>query len=265
MLSHYTWGQFGLFILLLVVLYYMVVGFIYYRDELSSLLTPGKKRMKGQTADAAQPAPPALVRPTSAFRQEENRGPKSITDIPTNEEEPENGAVQNLPTPSEPLVGGKLPNSTATIIGFDNSADATDTVNEAAVDTATHEEQELDAERTEEEDHANEQLAAIIRQRAHEASIDLDCAEVAYEITHEVASEPLADFTEPMASMLDITQVEEEPLVEAESLADYLAQIQAGVKLPVPMALDGTTLEAQLILLTAESAHELTLLFGEEA
>ena len=31
MLSAYSWGQFGLFVLVVVVLYYLVVGLLYYR------------------------------------------------------------------------------------------------------------------------------------------------------------------------------------------------------------------------------------------
>ncbi|UOQ75178.1 hypothetical protein [Hymenobacter cellulosilyticus] len=69
MLSAYSWSQFGLFILALVLLYYLVVGLLYYRQELTGLLS--SRRKSGSPALTANAtgvvAPPALVRPTSAF------------------------------------------------------------------------------------------------------------------------------------------------------------------------------------------------------
>ena len=102
MLSAYSWGQFGLFVLVAVPLYYLVVGLLYYRAELTARLTPGKKVVGGQLAGVggSAVAPPSLVRPTSAFVQATPAATKTraAAEGADASERPEAGADQNLPT-----------------------------------------------------------------------------------------------------------------------------------------------------------------------
>lgn len=263
MLSQYTWGQFILFVLVLVVLYYLGVGWLYYRDELRALLTPGKKGAASQLAGAAISSAPPLVRPTSAFGKP--------TPNPTDSEQEEGeepapeGAAQNLPTTTEAVVTGELPDSTAAATGLDDSAAESGPMDSAAALAADSEEQ-LDEDRTEEEDQADEQLANLVRQAAHQMPAEEEGATVAYEPSPTTVIEPLATFEELIASPQDIVPVLDTPLCEAGSLAEYIAQIMGGAEehTAVPAALAGTDLEAQLLARTNEHAHELTLLFGDD-
>ncbi|WP_460557685.1 hypothetical protein [Hymenobacter daeguensis] len=167
MLSAYSWGQFGLFVLVVVVFYYLVVGLLYYRAELTTLLTPGKKtagvRLAGVGGTAA--APPSLPSgPTSAFVKA-TLAATEIREEADDAERPKAGADQNLPAAAEPLVSGTLPDSTGTATGHDESTGDTTPMEATAV--AGDEGQLQDENRTEEADQTNEHLAALVRREAH--------------------------------------------------------------------------------------------------
>ena len=270
MLSAYSWSQFGLFALVLVILYYLVVGLLYYRAELSALLSAGRKGVGGQLVGAggSAVAPPALVRPTSAFVKATpaaTEAPKTADDDP---ERPEAGANQNLPTSAEPLVSGALPASTGTATGHDESTSDT-----APVDTATGDEaQALDETRTEETDQADEHLAALVRREAQSISADSADEQPAGALEPEPVNqalqldgyEPLATFEEPVALLLDIVSAQPAQLVAAASVAEYLTLLQAGQQPALPVELAGTTLAEQMAQQMAMNNAELDDLFGPD-
>lgn len=175
MLSQYTWGQFFLFVVVLLVLYYLVVGLLYYRDELTSMLKgkkPAGPQLAGAGAGTSAGSPPALVRAKSAFVTSPT-APGSAAGAAATAAAPEDGAADNLPEASAAVVGGELPSSTATATGRDDSTDDEGPMDAAsAVAGATDEAAAMDADREEQADRPNEALAAIIRQKAHEMQPD---------------------------------------------------------------------------------------------
>jgi hypothetical protein len=253
MLSAYTWSQFGLFILALLLLYYLVVGLLYYRQELTDLLSSGRKPgSRALAADAAGiVAPPPLVRPTSAFAP--SAGEAATVDGDAETESTEAGAVENLPNAAEPVVGGKLPDSTAAATGQDESTE------EARPFEATHhaqpEAQLQDEARTEEADQADERLAELVRQQMPSQQVEEELPPTTPVLEPETIPaeplvsgyEPLATFDEPVASLLDIITAEPaSQLVAADSVSEYIARLQAGQNPPLPAALQGSCLAEQM-------------------
>jgi len=273
MLSAYSWGQFGLFVLVVVVLYYLVVGLLYYRVELTGLLTPGKKMAGAQLAGTAGSAvaPPSLVRPTSAFVKATPAATEAQAEA-DNAASPEAGADQNLPAAAEPLVSGALPDSTGTATGHDEST--SDTAPMEATATAGDEAQAQDENRTEEADQADEHLAALVRREAHNLPVEPIAVTTAVGGALEPETvqlplvadgyEPLATFEEPVASRLDIAPVGLPKLVSAASVAEYLTLLQAGQQPAPPVELAGTTLAEQMAQQMALNHAELDDLFGPD-
>jgi len=276
MLSAYSWGQFGLFILVVVILYYLVVGLLYYRVELTALLTPGKKTAGAQLAGAGGvAAPPSLVRPTSAFVKATPAATETLEEA-DDAETPEAGADQNLPAAAEPLVSGALPDSTGTATGTATGHDEStgDTALMEAMAAAGDEAQVLDENRTEVADQADEYLAALVRREAHNLPMKPGTAEAAVDQALEPETvqlplvadgyEPLASFEEPVASRLDIAPVDPPRLVAAASVAEYLTLLQAGQQPAPPVELAGTTLAEQMAQQMALNHAELDNLFGPD-
>ncbi|MBF9144466.1 hypothetical protein [Hymenobacter properus] len=273
MLSAYSWGQFGLFVLVVVVLYYLVVGLLYYRVELTALLTPGKKMAGAQLAGVggSAAAPPLLVRPTSAFVKA-TPGVTEVREDADDAERTEAGADQNLPAAAEPLVSGVLPDSTGTATGHDEST--SDTAPMEATAAAGDEAQVQDENRTEEADQADEHLAALVRRESHNPLPDSMAADAQVEGALEPETvqlplvadgyEPLASFEEPVASRLDIAPVDPPRLVAAASVAEYLTLLQAGQQPAPPVELAGTTLAEQMAQQMALNHAELDDLFGPD-
>lgn len=301
MLSQYTWGQFFLFIGVVVAVYYVVIGLLYYQDELSALLK-GKKVAPKATPSAG---PAALVRTTSAF------GPaaKVAAAAPAAqaEVEPASGAAENLPGPVELLVTGSLPDSAAAI-GSDESAGKATDADTSSLDEPAEVRDDEDSP-SETLDEADEQLAAMIRAAATATAaapdegvmndddddlpsyavaqqengeplienisqtgsnietrrgIDGVEAEIVYQPVVADTSDLFAVFDERLASPLDILPVVQEPLFEAESLAAFLAQVQRGEKPAIPDELRGTSLVEEMADLTQQNNAELFALFGQE-
>lgn len=273
MLSAYSWGQFGLFVLVVVPLYYLVVGLLYYRAELTARLAPGKKVGGGQLAGlgGSAVAPPSLVRPTSAFVKATPAATEAREDA-DDAERPEAGADQNLPAAAEPLVSGALPDSTGTATGHDEST--SDTALMEATAAASDEAQAQDENRNEEADQADEHLAALVRREAHNLPPDSRAADAPVEGALEpetvqqsllpVSYEPLATFDVPVASRLDIAPVDPPRLVAAASVAEYLTLLQAGQQPAPPVELAGTTLAEQMAQQMALNHAELDDLFGPD-
>lgn len=306
MLSQYTWGQFIVFVLVLLVLYYVVVGFLYYRDDIADMLkgrkSPGAQ-LAGAGAGTPAAGPPSLVRAKSAFVTSPTATESAAGAAAATADAPENGAADNLPEASAAVVGGELPSSTATATGRDDSTDDDGPMNAASVVAgATDEAVAMDADREEQADRPNEELAAIIRLKAHQMQpdkpaagsdegeeenspaaiaknntdgsnietkrtlVDVTTVEpvTAYQPAIAESYEPLADFNEPVASPSDVAPVEDEELYAVDSLAAYISRVQAGEKPAFPVALVGTNLEEQMALFTTTNTNELTDLFGAE-
>lgn len=320
MLSQYSWGQFFVFVLVLLVLYYLVVGFLYYRDDFSDLLK-GKKVSGGPQLAGAAPgttaaAPPSLVRPKSAFvatpTATESAAGTAEADATT--EAPEAGAAENLPEGAAAVVGGELPDSTARATGRDDSEDDGGPMDAAAsVAGATDEAIAADESRQEQEDRPNPQLEALIRRKAHQMPVDnteaeangvdkdgasttagqerlvedtnktdtnaeakhhaIEVSAIEPEIVYQPAVagsyEPLADFGEPLAEFeelvatkADVAPVEMEELFAVETVAAFVAQLQAGEQPQGPAALADTTLGKQWALRTKETSNEIASLFA---
>ena len=276
MLSAYSWGQFGLFVLVVVPLYYLVVGLLYYRVEFMALLTPGKKTAGGQLAGVggSAVAPPSLVRPTSAFVQATPAATKAraAAEVADASERPEAGADQNLPTAAEPLVSGALPDSTGTATGQDESTSETAPMDATAA--AGDEAQVRDENRTEAADHADEHLATLVRREAHNLLPEPVAADAAVGGPQGPGTvrlplvadgyEPLATFDVPVASRLDIAPVDPPKLVAAASVAEYLTLLQAGQQPAPPIELVGTILAQQMAQQMALNHAELDDLFGPD-
>ncbi|WP_426491348.1 hypothetical protein [Hymenobacter sp. 102] len=268
MLSAYSWSQFGLFMLVVVLLYYLVVGLLYYRTELASLLTNSKLGASRPLATVA--APPALVRPTSAFAPTQPAATAAAPQAPAAEE----GAAENLPPATESVMEGQLPASTATATGQDQSADDS-TPLDAAVASAEEQAAAQDQTRTEAPDQADERLAELVRREAnaevnppaaadHQPDELLD-AEPALQQRLPEGYEPLASFEEPVASPLDILTAGPAPqLVAAESVSEYIALLQAGQNPPAPAGLQGSCLAGQMAQHLEEYQAELAALFGAD-
>ncbi|MBT9395033.1 hypothetical protein KLP40_17840 [Hymenobacter sp. NST-14] len=266
MLSAYSWSQFGLFMLVVVLLYYLVVGLLYYRAELAPLLSLSK-RGAGSTPSPAT-APPALVRPTSAFAPPQPAAAVAAPEAMVEEE----GAAENLPPATESVVEGLLPASTATATGQDQSADDS-TPMDAASGSAEEQAAAQDQTRTEAPDHADERLAELVRREAHadadppavDQPAELLDAEPVRQEQLPAGYEPLASFEEPVASPLDIITAGPAPqLVAAESVSEYIALLQAGQNPPAPAGLQGTCLAGQMAQHLEEYQAELAALFGAD-
>ncbi|WP_201982573.1 hypothetical protein [Hymenobacter rubidus] len=257
----------------MVLLYYLVVGLLYYRVELTALLTPGKKMAGAQLAGVggSTVAPPSLVRPTSAFVKAMPAATEAREEA-DDAERPEAGADQNLPAAAEPLVSGALPDSTGTATGHDEST--SDTAPMEATAAAGDEAQAQDENRTEEADQADEHLAALVRREAHNlppesVAADTTAGGVLEPETVQLplvadGYEPLATFEEPVASRLDIAPVDPPRLVAAASVAEYLTLLQAGQQPAPPVELAGTTLAEQMAQQMAINNAELDDLFGPD-
>lgn len=295
MLNQYTWGDFALFVLVVVVLYYTVVGLLYYRQELGALFTRkggGGAQLAGATAGpgAAASGPPSLVRTTSAFVQATPTATESKEVVET----PDAGAAQNLPDGQAVAeVTGSLPDSTAAATGLDDGQSAAVPMDSAGgaetdVDTAA----EADEQRTEEIDKVDKDLAARVSQLAVEMpteeteqessdvieknnneSADIETistfahveAETAYSEASVNDGDLLFTFEQPIASSVDVVSVPTEQLFAATSVLDFIAQAQAGNRPALPAAIKETSLANLVADKVAESNAELNDLFGADS
>lgn len=295
MLNQYTWGDFALFVLVLVVVYYAVVGFMYYRQELGAFFTRkggGGAQLAGAGSAAAASGPPSLVRTTSAFVAATPTATESKEPV----EAPENvaGAVQNLPDGQEVAeVTGSLPDSTAAATGQDDGQAAAVPMDSAGgAETETDTAAQYDEQRTEALDEVDTRLAARARQLAVEmpteeteeepetiieknnnVGTDIETistvanveAETAYEQEAANDADLLYSFQEPIASPADVVPVAIEQLFAVTSVLEFIAQAQAGNRPAIPAAIQETSLASLVADRVAESNAELNDLFGADS
>jgi hypothetical protein len=285
MLSQYSWGQFFIFVLVLLIAYYGYVGMVYWRKELGSLLSGKKATRPQQVGPATASGPAPLVRTTSVFAA------APVVDEAA-ESEPTAGAAANLAEPSEPVVSGSLPSSTATATGNDAGQESSAPMETAAslVDAASTEQQQ-DETRVNELDEVDDNLVALLNNPAYQMPADSDSDnedsastvatenetspiesnEVSSDFSTAVYSTDENDFSDPLATLdfmfaspMDIVPASPESLPEAESLANFLKQVQSGQKPKVPAELVGTTLVEQFAEMTRQHNQELVDLFRSD-
>ncbi|MFD2719885.1 hypothetical protein ACFST9_14245 [Hymenobacter monticola] len=293
MLNQYTWGDFALFVLVVVTLYYLVVGFLYYRQELTDFLTRkgrGGAQLAGVGAASAASVPPSLVRTQSAFVVATPTATESKADVET--PEVEDGAASNLPDGQEVAeVTGSLPDSTAAATGLDDGESAAVPMDSAGgAETETDTAAEYDEQRTEELDEVDTELAARARQLAAQMPVeetngeeegvieknnneivDIETistfshveAETAYEHGSSTTGDLLYEFQEPIGSTADVLPAAEQ-LFSATSVVDFIAQARAGNRPAGPVALNETSLATLIADKVSASNQELNALFGED-
>ncbi len=293
MLNQYTWGDFALFVLVVVTLYYLVVGFLYYRQELTDFLNRkgrGGAQLAGVGAASAASVPPSLVRTQSAFVVATPTATESKADSET--PEVEDGAASNLPDGQEVAeVTGSLPDSTAAATGLDDGESAAVPMDSAGgAETETDTAAEYDEQRTEELDEVDNELAARARQLAAQMPVeetdgedesfieksnnetdDIETistfghveAETAYEHGSPTTGDLLYEFQEPIGSTADVLPAAEQ-LFSATSVVDFIAQARAGNRPAVPVALNETSLATLIADKVSASNQELNALFGED-
>lgn len=298
MLNQYTWGDFALFALCLVVLYYVVVGFMFYRNEIGSIFTRkggGGAQLTGvgpgAGPGAAAAGPPSLVRTTSAFAAATPTATESKAPL-----EIDAGAAQNLPDGQAVAeVIGSLPASTAAATGQDDGQSAAVPMDSAGgAETEADTAAEYDEQRTEELDEVDTELAARARQLAVEMPteesedeteqsgiieknnnesgiIETNSAFAHVEAEPAYIESPVNDtdllftFQEPIASPVDVVSVPTEQLFAATSVVEFIAQAQAGNRPAIPAAIKETSLANLVADKTAASTAELNDLFGADS
>ncbi|GGG59791.1 hypothetical protein [Hymenobacter glacieicola] len=294
MFNQYTWGDFALFVLVLVLVYYAVVGFLYYRQEIGSFFTQkggGGAQFVGAGPAAAASGPPPLVRTTSAFVAATPTATESRELV----EAPEGvaGAVQNLPDGQAVAeVNGSLPASTAAATGQDDGqAAAVMTGSAGGAETETDTAALDDEQRTEALDEVDKHLAARARQLAMEMptektqvelekviektnniGTDIETTSPVYHVEAETAYEQesvnetdmLYSFQKPIASPGDVVPVATEQLFTVTSVVEFIAQAQAGNRPAIPTAIRETTLASLVAGRVAENNAELSALFGAD-
>lgn len=263
MFSAYSWSQFGLFILVLVLLYYLTVGLLYYRTEIRSLLISGGKACRPTRAGNAvgMLVPPALVRPTSAFAPDAlATGVSTAEQAAAPTEGSATGAAHNLPPVAEPVVDGGLLAATATATGLDEGHGEAPL---PAARSASPEAPEPEETAPEAADQVDERLVALVRQPAPTEGEEEQQPVLPTRKPGPVLVEPLASFEEPVASLLDIIPAEPAPLVAAESVSEYIARLQAGQNPPLPEGMAGSCLAEQMARHLDQYQAELAILFAE--
>ena len=281
MFAQYSWGQFALFALVLVGIYYLIIALLYYRDEMSALFQkkPAVELVGVPAAGRGASSGSPLVRPSSVF------APKPAA--PTAAEETE-------PVADVPVVVGTLPDSTASATGNDEvSAEAAPAATVDLAEAEAEQEALLDEQRVEELDVPNTALAAAIARKAAaekevsnenftKAATDENSLPIftskeddtpsvaAYEESTSESNQPLfiGFDSVPGASTLDLS-TDVAKLPSAASVADYIASVRGQrpetQAAPVaPAALVGTSLVDQMASKQNSNMAVLNNLFGDD-
>lgn len=284
MLSQYSWGQFFEFIAVALVLYYLVIGFVYYRNDLSSL---SKRKGGSQATTGTTVAPPAsLVRTTSAFVP--LPAPATSAAQPTTAAvlQDEEGATKNLPVPTVAAVAGTLPDSTAAATGLDNNLDNAAPMDTAVI-TAGDEAALADEQRDIELDEADAELVKLLHQTAvavptiepdaeniSEISTNGDPvsqklatlanaeSDTAYQALDYPEAEPLYLFDEAIASPPDVRPIGVNQFIPATDILAYIQQVRAGTEPTTSVSLLATSLPDRMKELQQRFSGELDELFS---
>ena len=233
MLEQYTWGDFTLFVFVLVVLYYLVVGFLYYRQELTALLNRkggGGARLAGTgPGGASSTGPPSLVRTASAFVA-------ATPEATESREEPkaaDAGASQNLPQAREVAeVTGSLPDSSAAAKGSDDGDQAAAPMDSASAVSKSDAAADYDEHRTEELDEVDTTLAARARQLAAQMPTDGPEAETAVEasVATPAATTPAPALIATPAEPLEQAAGDAMPAREVEPADSMLSPVESFIE-----------------------------------
>lgn len=254
MFSKYTWGDFGIFILCLIPVYYVVVVLIYYRPQALALLS-GKKL--APAGPGAVPSP-RRARPVSAdddLISTSSAFPSTPAAEPdTTSTETGAGAAQNLTGGQEQLVAGSLPDSVAatgdniapTEVAASEATAGTMTTASTAVEEAEDEPIPLDVV----SDETKRMLLSVsdIEKGTKEGNISEtlptfvdDENDIAYEATAQPSSNELEEFSVPLTSTLNIVS-EQSAVFNADDVSSFLTELQDGPAETIPAKFANTTL-----------------------
>lgn len=277
MLSQYTWGDFCLFIVGLLVIYYIVVAVVFYRPHLKALMS-GKKLAPAEAGVNPRKLRPAasddLIETASAYT-----GAGAASDEVVASTETGAGAADNLTGGQEQLVAGKLPDSIAAT--GDNVAPGEATTAEAAGGTATNEAAHYEEEENEEllPDVVSEEMKKqVLEVTASEKATNEgnfseslptfvnDENDIAYEETTSSQTSGLEDYDVVVASTLNVV-TEQAAVYNADDVSSYLTELQDGqdvVEESVSKKFAGTSLglTEQFIQNTAAAESKIADLFA---
>lgn len=243
MLSQYSWGQFFVFILGLLVVYYLVVFIRYYRVKLTALLT-GRKLVGAQQPGAdstnskarrsrAEAVEDDLVSATSAYT-----APITPQEAPVASTEPGAGAADNLTGGQEQIVAGTLPDSVAATgenVGATESATSENAGGNATAEAAQEDEEEViellpdevsdedkmrlmevvSSEKTINDENISEKLTIFVD----------DENDIAYDAVASTSGNELEPYEVPVASSLNII-TEQPSIYAADDINAYLTELQ---------------------------------------
>ena len=254
MFGNYTWGDFGLFVACLLVVYYIGVALIFYRQHILALVMGQKLAPAGPGPSPhrsrAAAADDDLVTTTSAY----NSAAKApAAEPPTDTTEPGAGAADNLTGGQEQLVAGSLPDSVAAT--GDNVAPAETATAESAGGAATgdaaQEEEEEMTELLPDEvpEETRMKLAAISSSEKTTKGINFsenaptfvdDQDDIPY-VAAPTQSDLLEEYDVPITSSLNIKS-EQAAIFSADDLNSFLTELQDGPVEAMAEKFAGTTL-----------------------
>lgn len=254
MFGNYTWGDFGLFVACLLVVYYVGVALIFYRQYILALVM-GRKLVPagpepGPRQSRAAAADDNLVTTTSAYK---SAAKAPAAEPPVDVTAPGAGAADNLTGGQEQLVAGSLPDSMAAT--GDNVAPTETATAESAGGAATGDAAQEDEEENTEllPDEVPEEtkirLAALAANEKTTSETNFseivttfvdDQDDIPY-VAAPTQSDLLEDYDVPITSSLNIRS-EQAAIFSADDLNSFLTELQDGPAEAMAEKFAGTTL-----------------------
>lgn len=239
MLSQYSWGQFFVFVLGLLVVYYVVVGFLYYRQHIVALLT-GKKLAPAGVGPSAAPrrSRAAAAEDDLVSTSSEYAAPVVVAETPVASTESGAGAADNLTGGQEQIVAGSLPDSVAATgenVGATELATSENSGGSATGEAAQEDEEEvveLLPDEVSEEDKMK-LLAVSVSEKtirdenlSEKSSIFVDNDDdIAYDAVASPLGNELEPYEVPVTSSLNII-TEQPSIYNADDVNAYLTELQ---------------------------------------
>ena len=243
MLSQYSWGQFFVFVLGLLVVYYLVVIIRYYRIKISALLS-GRKLVGPQQLDAgstnskarrsrAEAVEDDLVSATSAYT-----APAAAPEPPVASTEPGAGAADNLTGGQAQIVAGTVPDSVAATgenVGATELATSENAGGSATAEAAQEDEvEEIELLPDEVSDEDKMRLMEVVssektindENNSEKLTIFVDNDDdIAYDAVASAKGNELEPYEVPVASSLNII-TEQPSIYAADDINAYLTELQ---------------------------------------
>jgi hypothetical protein len=250
MFSKYSWGDFGLFVLVLVALYYIFVVALFFRPQVAALMA-GKKLVP-----AGAGATPAPRKSRAAAAEDDLVSTSSAYPSAPDEASTETsaGAAENLTSGQEELVKGSLPDSVAAT--GDNGAPDETAASESTTGSMTTETHQYEEEQYPEIalDEVSEETKKLLRavssiekgtkdgniSESTPTFVDTE-TDIAYEAAAQPYGNELEDFSVPVTSSLNIVS-EQSAVFNADEMSAFLTELQDGPPDTIPSKFADTTL-----------------------